>query len=70
MTAGDTYPGVPREALGRCRTRRCVEKTVIGSTTVGGETVEVRRFMGYTPHRDTTGGIESMALYAGQGLVS
>ena len=44
------------------------DEPVIGSTTVGGERVEVRRFMGCTPHEETTGDIESMALYAGQGV--
>ncbi len=44
------------------------DEPVVGSTTVGGERVEVRRFMGFTPHQETTGDIESMALYAGQGV--
>lgn len=44
------------------------DEPVVGATTVGAETVEVRRFMGFTPHRETSGDIESMALYAGQGV--
>jgi nitronate monooxygenase len=44
------------------------DEPVIGSTTVGGERVDVRRFMSYTPHHETTGDIDSMALYAGQGV--
>jgi NAD(P)H-dependent flavin oxidoreductase YrpB (nitropropane dioxygenase family) len=44
------------------------DEPVVGATTVGGETVQVRRFMGFTPHRETSGDIESMALYAGQGV--
>ena len=44
------------------------DEPVVGSTTVGGERVDVRRFMGFTPHRETLGDIESMALYAGQGV--
>ena len=44
------------------------DEPVIGATTVGGEKAKVRRFMSYTPHRETTGDIDSMALYAGQGV--
>jgi len=44
------------------------DEPVVGATTVGDESVDVRRFMGYTPHRETSGDIESMALYAGQGV--
>ena len=41
---------------------------VLKRVVSGGERVDVRRFMGFTPHRETTGDIESMALYAGQGV--
>ena len=44
------------------------DEPVIGETRIGGGTVPVRRFMSYTPSRGTTGDIESMALYAGQGV--
>jgi nitronate monooxygenase len=44
------------------------DEPVIGETRVGGERVAVQRFMGFTPSVDTTGDIESMALYAGQGV--
>lgn len=44
------------------------DEPVIGQTRVGGETVSIRRFMSYTPSRETTGDIESMPLYAGQGV--
>jgi len=44
------------------------DEPVLGSTSVGGQRIDVRRFMGYTPHRETSGDIESMALYAGQGV--
>lgn len=44
------------------------DEPVIGETRIGGETVAVRRFMSYTPSRDTSGHIASMALYAGQGV--
>ena len=44
------------------------DEPVVGSTTVGGERTDVQRFMGFTPHRETTGDIEAMALYAGQGV--
>ncbi len=41
---------------------------VIGETRVGGQPAPVKRFMGFTPSVETTGDIESMALYAGQGV--
>jgi NAD(P)H-dependent flavin oxidoreductase YrpB (nitropropane dioxygenase family) len=44
------------------------DEPVIGETRIGGEPVAVKRFMGYTPSVDTTGDIESMPLYAGQGV--
>jgi enoyl-[acyl-carrier protein] reductase II len=44
------------------------DEPVIGETRIGGETVPVRRFLSYTPSRETSGDIESMALYAGQGV--
>jgi NAD(P)H-dependent flavin oxidoreductase YrpB (nitropropane dioxygenase family) len=44
------------------------DEPVIGETHIGGEAAPVRRFMGYTPIRETSGDIESMALYAGQGV--
>jgi NAD(P)H-dependent flavin oxidoreductase YrpB (nitropropane dioxygenase family) len=44
------------------------DEPVIGETRVGRETVPVRRFMSYTPSRETRGDIASMALYAGQGV--
>jgi NAD(P)H-dependent flavin oxidoreductase YrpB (nitropropane dioxygenase family) len=44
------------------------DEPVIGETRIGGETVAVRRFMSYTPSRETSGDIASMALYAGQGV--
>ena len=76
---GYTWPNAPHRTL---RTRFVEEwldqeargnearpdEPVIGETRVGGETVPVRRFMSYTPSRETSGDIESMALYAGQGV--
>ncbi len=44
------------------------DEPVLGETRIGGEPVAVRRFMGFTPSVETTGDIESMALYAGQGV--
>jgi enoyl-[acyl-carrier protein] reductase II len=44
------------------------DEPVIGETRIGGERVSVKRFMGYTPSVETTGEIEAMALYAGQGV--
>ncbi len=46
----------------------CPDEPIIGETCVGGEQTPVRRFMGYTPNQETTGDIDSMALYAGQGV--
>jgi NAD(P)H-dependent flavin oxidoreductase YrpB (nitropropane dioxygenase family) len=76
---GHTWPNAPHRTL---RTRFVEEwrdqeargnearpdEPVIGETRIGGETVPVRRFMSYTPSRETSGDIESMALYAGQGV--
>jgi NAD(P)H-dependent flavin oxidoreductase YrpB (nitropropane dioxygenase family) len=76
---GYTWPNAPHRTL---RTRFVEEwrdqeargnearpdEPVIGETRIGGETVPVRRFMSYTPSRETSGDIESMALYAGQGV--
>jgi NAD(P)H-dependent flavin oxidoreductase YrpB (nitropropane dioxygenase family) len=44
------------------------DEPVIGETRIAGERVAVKRFMGFTPSVETTGDIESMALYAGQGV--
>jgi NAD(P)H-dependent flavin oxidoreductase YrpB (nitropropane dioxygenase family) len=44
------------------------DEPVIGETRIAGERVAIRRFMGLTPSVETTGDIESMALYAGQGV--
>jgi enoyl-[acyl-carrier protein] reductase II len=39
---------------------------VIGETLLGGQTILVRRFMGFPPSVDAKGDIESMGLLAGQ----
>ena len=44
------------------------DEPIIGETRIAGELVAVKRFMGFTPSVETTGDIESMALYAGQGV--
>lgn len=44
------------------------DEPVIGETRIAGERVAVKRFMGFTPSVETSGDIESMALYAGQGV--
>ncbi|KAF3435045.1 hypothetical protein FNV43_RR22132 [Rhamnella rubrinervis] len=41
---------------------------VIGRSTIHGTEKEIRRFAGTVPNKTTTGDIESMALYAGQGV--
>jgi NAD(P)H-dependent flavin oxidoreductase YrpB (nitropropane dioxygenase family) len=44
------------------------DEPVIGETLIGGQPAPVKRFMGFTPSIETSGDIESMALYAGQGV--
>ncbi|MED6108729.1 hypothetical protein PIB30_026818 [Stylosanthes scabra] len=41
---------------------------LIGHSTINGMDTEVRRFAGTVPNMTTTGDIESMAMYAGQGV--
>ncbi|OIV91581.1 hypothetical protein TanjilG_08993 [Lupinus angustifolius] len=41
---------------------------VIGHSTINGVEKEIRRFAGTVPNVTTTGDLESMALYAGQGV--
>ncbi|GMN57472.1 hypothetical protein TIFTF001_026574 [Ficus carica] len=41
---------------------------VIGLSTIHGKEKEIRRFAGTVPNLTTTGDIESMALYAGEGV--
>ena len=47
------------------------DEPVMAESKLGGEVFPIRRFMVFPPNRDTTGAVESMALYAGQsaGLV-
>ena len=47
------------------------DEPVMAESKLGGEPFPIRRFMVFPPNRDTTGAVESMALYAGQsaGLV-
>ncbi|XP_057977267.1 uncharacterized protein LOC131164244 [Malania oleifera] len=41
---------------------------VIGHSTIHGKEKEIRRFAGTVPNATTTGDIENMAMYAGQGV--
>ncbi|KAK7246741.1 hypothetical protein RIF29_41611 [Crotalaria pallida] len=41
---------------------------VIGHSTINGVEKEIRRFAGTVPNATTTGDLESMAMYAGQGV--
>ncbi|KAL2937312.1 putative nitronate monooxygenase [Bienertia sinuspersici] len=41
---------------------------VIGHSTIHGVDKDVRRFAGTVPNKSTTGDVESMAMYAGQGV--
>ncbi|PON89629.1 Nitronate monooxygenase [Trema orientale] len=45
-----------------------VNQPVIGRSTIHGKEREIRRLAGTVPNLSTTGDIESMALYAGQGV--
>lgn len=47
------------------------DEPLVAESRLGGEVFQIRRFMVFPPNRDTTGAVETMALYAGQsaGLV-
>ena len=45
------------------------DEPVVAESRLGGEVFPIRRFMVFPPNRDTTGAVESMALYAGQSAV-
>ncbi|XP_065870449.1 uncharacterized protein [Euphorbia lathyris] len=45
-----------------------VNQPVIGRSMINGEEKEIRKFAGTVPNVTTTGDIESMAMYAGQGV--
>ncbi|GMH03015.1 hypothetical protein Nepgr_004854 [Nepenthes gracilis] len=45
-----------------------LSQPIIGRSTIHGMEKEIRRFAGTVPNRTTTGDIESMAMYAGQGV--
>lgn len=53
-----TFPGDENET----------NQPVIGHSTIHGMEKEIRRFAGTVPNLSTTGEIESMAMYAGQGI--
>ncbi|KAH9603158.1 hypothetical protein KSS87_018604 [Heliosperma pusillum] len=44
------------------------DQPVIGRSTIHGVEKEIKRFAGTVPNKTTTGDIESMAMYAGQGV--
>src|SRR5262249_45980137 len=44
------------------------DESAVGQTVVGGQPMPVLRFMGMPPNYDSSGGIESMDLLAGQGV--
>ncbi|XP_074284793.1 uncharacterized protein LOC141610557 [Silene latifolia] len=44
------------------------DQPVIGRSTIHGLEKEIKRFAGTVPNKTTTGDIESMAMYAGQGV--
>ncbi|KAJ9705813.1 hypothetical protein PVL29_003763 [Vitis rotundifolia] len=45
-----------------------INQPLIGHSTINGMEKEIRRFSGTVPNRTTTGDIESMVLYAGEGV--
>jgi NAD(P)H-dependent flavin oxidoreductase YrpB (nitropropane dioxygenase family) len=76
---GSTWPDAPHRTLRTAFVEQWLtdqqrgnearpDEPVIGETQIAGERVVVRRFMSYTPSVETTGDIDSMALYAGQGV--
>lgn len=76
---GSTWPDAPHRTLRTAFVEQWLtdqqrgnearpDEPVIGETRIAGERVAIRRFMSYTPSIETTGDIESMALYAGQGV--
>jgi enoyl-[acyl-carrier protein] reductase II len=44
------------------------DEPVVGGTVIGGQPMEVLRFMGFPPNSDATGDIDSMDLLAGQSV--
>lgn len=64
-----TWPDAPHRVL-----RSCVEAAsafdgdVVGDLHVDGQTISLPRFLPLPPTRTTTGHIDAMALYAGQGV--
>jgi len=42
------------------------DEPVVAESRLGGEVFPIRRFMVFPPNRETTGAVETMALYAGQ----
>lgn len=45
-----------------------INQPLIGHSTINGMEKDIRRFSGTVPNRTTTGDIESMVLYAGEGV--
>ncbi|GKU97971.1 hypothetical protein SLEP1_g11035 [Rubroshorea leprosula] len=71
------WPGAPQRALQTpflCDWKSLpaheneVNQPIIGRSTIHGVEKEIRRFAGTVPNVTTTGDIESMAMYAGQGV--
>ncbi|CAI9104059.1 OLC1v1002667C1 [Oldenlandia corymbosa var. corymbosa] len=72
------WPGAPQRALKTpffmdWRTLpdyidETIDQPIIGHTTIHGQEKEVRRFAGTVPNVAARGEIESMAMYAGQGV--
>ncbi|GLT26073.1 hypothetical protein SLA2020_011600 [Shorea laevis] len=71
------WPGAPQRALQTpffCDWKSLpaheneVNQPIIGRSTINGVEKEIRRFAGTVPNVTTTGDIESMAMYAGQGV--
>lgn len=71
------WPGAPHRALltpflsdwrSLPKTEDESNQPIIGRSTIHGFEKEIRRFAGTVPNKATTGDIESMAMYAGQGV--
>ncbi|KAI4299105.1 hypothetical protein L6164_032596 [Bauhinia variegata] len=71
------WPGAPQRVLQTPFYKECrslppqeneLNKPVIGHSTINGMEKEIRLFAGTVPNKSTTGDLESMVMYAGEGV--
>ncbi len=76
---GRGWPDAPHRALRTAFVERWLaeerrgseqrpDEPIVGETVIAGQRVPMPRFLGFPPSRHTTGDIESMAFYAGEGV--